>query len=76
MSVANPLWGAPRQNLGAIERAPAEAGNPDVTVMQLDGLNHLFQTATTGSVAEYALIEETFAPVALDLIAGWIRERF
>jgi uncharacterized protein len=40
------------------------------------GLNHLFQTATTGAPAEYARIEETFAPVALDRIADWIRERF
>jgi hypothetical protein len=35
-------------------------------------LNHLFQTAKTGSPAEYAQIEETFAPVALDKMASWI----
>jgi hypothetical protein len=35
-------------------------------------LNHLFQTAKTGSPAEYAQIEETISPVALDKIAAWI----
>jgi hypothetical protein len=41
-------------------------------VGQLPGLNHLFQTATTGSPAEYAEIEETISPVVLDKIATWI----
>jgi len=49
------------------------AGNPDATVRELPGLNHLFQTAQTGSPAEYGRITETFAPEALALISGWIR---
>ncbi len=61
-------------NLAAIRSATA--GNPDATIVELPGLNHLFQTATTGSVGEYATIEETFAPAALDLIGDWIAERF
>ena len=40
--------------------AEALKGNPDVTLVELPGLNHLFQTATTGSVGEYRDIEETF----------------
>jgi hypothetical protein len=32
----------------------------------------LFQTAKTGAVSEYAEIEETMAPVAMDKIANWI----
>jgi hypothetical protein len=35
-------------------------------------LNHLFQDAKTGSPAEYAQIEETISPLALEKIAGWI----
>jgi hypothetical protein len=35
-------------------------------------LNHLFQTAKTGSPSEYAQIEETMSPVALDTIGRWI----
>lgn len=62
-------------NLAEIAAALEEGGNPDHTAVKLDGLNHLFQTAQTGGVEEYAMIEETFAPAALDLIAGWIRAR-
>jgi pimeloyl-ACP methyl ester carboxylesterase len=60
----------PEQNLPAI-RAATRA-NPNVTIMELPGLNHLFQTAKTGVVGEYADIEETVAPIALDAMSGWI----
>jgi len=63
-------------NLEAIRIALAEAGNADVTTEELAGLNHLFQTAETGSPTEYADIEETFSPRALDLVSAWIRARF
>lgn len=61
-------------NLAAIRAATTN--NPDVTIVELPGLNHLFQHATTGSVGEYQDIEETFSPEALDLISDWISERF
>jgi len=41
-------------------------------VVELPGLNHLFQTAKTGAVGEYSEIEETMSPVALDKVASWI----
>ena len=50
----------------------ALAGNGDATVVELPGLNHLFQTARTGAIAEYAQIEETIAPVALRTVGDWI----
>ena len=62
------------ENLAAIRAATQD--NPDVTVVELPGLNHLFQHATTGSVGEYRDIEETFDPAALALIGDWISERF
>lgn len=62
-------------NLPEIEKALKEAGNKDVTVTELPGLNHLFQTAKSGALDEYAQIEETFAPVALDVMTAWIRKR-
>jgi fermentation-respiration switch protein FrsA (DUF1100 family) len=65
----------PTENLGPADRALREGGNPDVTTEVLPGLNHLFQTADTGSPAEYARIEETFAPRALATIADWIADR-
>ncbi len=64
------------QNLPEIEKALGEAGNQDVTTVRLESLNHLFQTAQTGSPNEYQLIEETIAPVALDHMSSWILERF
>jgi uncharacterized protein len=66
----------PAQNLPAMEEALTRAGSPDATVLELPGLNHLFQTAETGSPMEYARIEETFAPAALEVISDWILERF
>jgi pimeloyl-ACP methyl ester carboxylesterase len=60
----------PEQNLPAIRAATK--GNPDVTLTELPGLNHLFQTAKTGAVGEYADIEETVAPIALDAMSTWI----
>lgn len=65
----------PDQNLPAIEAALKRGGNADVTMVRLPGLNHLFQTARTGAPAEYAQIEETMAPAALDTITAWIRKR-
>jgi len=62
----------PEQNLPAIRAALEQAGNKHFEVVELPGLNHLFQTAKTGAPAEYAQIEETISPVALDKMAGWI----
>ncbi len=64
------------QNLSAIQAALATSGNNDVTILRMPGLNHLFQTARTGSPAEYGTIEETMAPEALQTISDWILERF
>jgi fermentation-respiration switch protein FrsA (DUF1100 family) len=62
----------PKQNLPAIRKALEEGGNKHFEVDELPGLNHLFQTAKTGAVSEYAQIEETVSPAALEKIAGWI----
>jgi len=63
-----------KENLDAIRAALKD--NPDVTIVELPGLNHLFQTARTGALGEYRDIEETFSPTALTLVSEWIRERF
>ena len=62
----------PKQNLPVIEKALKAGGNRDVTCTELPGLNHLFQTATTGSPNEYAKIEETMSPVAMKMVSDWI----
>jgi pimeloyl-ACP methyl ester carboxylesterase len=59
-------------NLPGIAAALAAGHNPDFAVVKLTGLNHLFQTAKTGSIVEYGQIEETMSPRALRLIADWV----
>jgi fermentation-respiration switch protein FrsA (DUF1100 family) len=62
-------------NLPAIRKALEQAGNKHFEADELPGLNHLFQTAKTGSPSEYAQIEETISPVALDKITSWILQQ-
>jgi pimeloyl-ACP methyl ester carboxylesterase len=64
-----------KENLPAIERALKEGGNKDATVIELPGLNHLFQNCKTGSPTEYGEIEETIAPKVLETMTSWIRKR-
>ena len=71
----NDLQVPAKVNLEAIERHLKAGGNPDVTAKELKGLNHLFQHSETGSPSEYAALEETFAPGALEEIAAWISAR-
>lgn len=58
------------ENLAGIKLALRN--NPDVTTIELPGLNHLLQTAKTGLPNEYATIEETVSPVALQTVGDWI----
>lgn len=62
----------PGEDLAAIAAALKEGGNHDYRIVELPKLNHLFQTAATGSPAEYAQSNETFSPAALEIIADWI----
>jgi pimeloyl-ACP methyl ester carboxylesterase len=64
----------PVENLSAIRAALKD--DRDVTIVELPGLNHMFQTAKTGAVGEYADIEETIAPEVLERMAAWINARF
>ena len=62
----------PKEDLDGIEQALKGGGNRDYKVVLLPGLNHLFQTSRTGAPSEYAEIEETIAPIALQTIGDWI----
>jgi uncharacterized protein len=46
--------------------------NPQATVIELPGMNHLLQDAKTGSPNEYNDIEETISPTALKTICDWV----
>lgn len=65
----------PEQNLPPIRKALEAGGNRNFEIDELDGLNHLFQTAKTGSISEYGELEETMSPVALEKIASWILKK-
>jgi hypothetical protein len=65
----------PKDNLPILEAAFKHGKNPDATVVPIRGANHLFQHCKTGAPSEYAAIEETFAPEALQLITDWIAAR-
>lgn len=60
------------ENIRAIEASLKKAKNKDVTTKIIPGLNHLFQECETGSPNEYAKIEQTFSPTALDEVSNWI----
>lgn len=60
------------ENLAGIQASLQKAGNKKVTITELQGLNHLFQEAKTGTVAEYATIEQTIAPKVLNTMSDWI----
>lgn len=64
----------PAENLQGIERALERGANPHATVRQLAGINHNLQTARTGKLSEYFLIEETVAPSVLELMSTWMND--
>jgi pimeloyl-ACP methyl ester carboxylesterase len=59
-------------NLAGIRQGLQAAGNRDVTTQELPSLNHLFQTARTGAISEYAMLEETCAPTLLQAVGNWV----
>ncbi len=65
----------PKENLEGIKKALAKGGNKNVSIKELLSLNHLFQECSTGSPNEYATIEQTFSPKALEEITSWIKSQ-
>lgn len=45
---------------------------PGSKVQLLPGLNHLMQTAQTGSPREFSVIKESISPLALQVIGDWV----
>ena len=61
-----------KENLSAIEAGIKANGNINVTVMELPGLNHLFQESESGLPTEYGTIEQTFSEEVLKIMSDWI----
>jgi uncharacterized protein len=64
---------ASKQNLPGIEAALQKSKSKVYLTKQLPGLNHLFQTCKTCTVAEYGELEETFSPLALNEMITWLK---
>ena len=59
-----------RSNLDALRSGlPAR---PQNRIEAVEGVNHLFQTCSTGASSEYRTIEETIAPSVLETIVRWV----
>lgn len=65
----------PEFNIPALKSAFAKGNNKKATVLELEGLNHLFQEAKTGMPQEYSSIEQTFSPAAMKTILDWLNKQ-
>jgi dienelactone hydrolase len=65
----------PKENLNGIENALKAGGHSRYSLLEMPDLNHLFQTAETGSTSEYDKLEEIIAPSALITVTHWIMEQ-
>jgi pimeloyl-ACP methyl ester carboxylesterase len=59
-------------NLAGMRRSLAKSKSPKYDVIEMKGLNHLFQKCTTCTLREYGQLEETFSPEALTVIGDWL----
>ncbi|EKD31341.1 MAG: hypothetical protein ACD_77C00345G0007 [uncultured bacterium] len=70
------------ENLKALEKSflTAHGNSRDsfdkyVTIMKIEGVNHLFQRSQTGLPMEYSKIEESISPEVLEKVTTWILEK-
>lgn len=63
------------ENVAGLVAALTAGGNAHVESAVLPSLNHGFQTARTGGEDEYAGIDETLAPAAMDKIATFVQRQ-
>lgn len=64
------------QSEAPLEDALQTAGNEDVTVVTLAGVNHLMQPSERGTIEEYPLIPTTIAEPVLEQLTQWLNARF
>ncbi len=62
-------------NAKALRELLEAAEHTDFTIEIVEGANHLFQTAETGGVDEYARLKETLKPEVLERVTQWITAR-
>ncbi|HTD94845.1 MAG TPA: alpha/beta fold hydrolase [Chitinophagaceae bacterium] len=62
----------PASNLAGIENALRKSKVKTYMVRTIPGLNHLFQTCIKCTLQEYGDLEETFSPVAMQVVNEWL----
>ena len=62
-----------KDNLAGVEKAMKKAKNSNYKILELKGLNHLFQKCIFGSPNFYGKNDETFNEDAMKTIAEWIK---
>ncbi|MFI5124046.1 MAG: alpha/beta hydrolase family protein [Chitinophagales bacterium] len=62
----------PDQNLAGIDSALKKSAVKIYATEKIPGLNHLFQHCKTCTIAEYAQLEESFAPEVLQIMGDWL----
>lgn len=63
----------PKEHFKGIMQATRKGRNKNVKLVEMPGLNHLFQKCKTGGPEEYNRTTETFSPLALKEMTNWIR---
>ena len=63
------------ENLTEWKRILENSGNKDVTIKELQNLNHLFQTCETGLPDEYEKLNESFSVIGMREISKWIKKQ-
>jgi pimeloyl-ACP methyl ester carboxylesterase len=61
------------QNIPVFREIAAQTGRNNMQIVELDGLNHLFQHAETGLPTEYTTIEETISEEVLKLMLDFVK---
>lgn len=63
----------PGPNLAAIRAALTAGQNRNFKIVELPGLNHLFQNSPTGAVAEYRTLPPKLSPALYHTLLPWLR---
>jgi alpha/beta superfamily hydrolase len=61
-------------NLNGINASLKKSKSPEYEIIEIPGLNHLFQDCIRCSPSEYNDLEESFSPKALEIIGNWLQK--
>ncbi len=63
-----------KSNLAGIKASLQKSKSPKYDVIEIPGLNHLFQTCIKCNPDEYGELEESFSPKALQIMGDWLKK--